>query len=115
MGFLVKNYIFFSDFEKKCKLLISSIPIVHIYGNLGPLPWQEPDESDKTVPYGGTVNPEHLSDCAQRIIILNLASGGLKRYCLVLIYLKKGLLWLKFAVQTGLIPPMRMMISLLLT
>ncbi len=47
--------------SEECAQKLGQIPIVHLYGQLGMLPWQEDghDDTHQTVPYGGNPSPQY--------------------------------------------------------
>jgi len=56
-----------------CANLVSAIPIIHVHGSLGPLPWQAEDGRG----YSPTVNaPEEIIFAGKRIIIISESQSG---------------------------------------
>jgi hypothetical protein len=47
--------------------VIGRLPIIHVYGSLGPLPWQDADGRD----YSPTISPEIVAAAAKGITILH--------------------------------------------
>jgi len=56
--------------DNECKQKVSEIPIIHVYGSLGPLLWQE----DSGIPYDRRKNREYVSKSAQHIHLIR--AGG---------------------------------------
>ena len=55
---------------EECAQNIQQIPIVHLYGQLGLLPWQETQVGDRSViPYDGIANPQRIEKCVSSIRI----------------------------------------------
>jgi len=52
--------------DEDCAAVLENIPIVHVHGSLGPLPWQE----DGGRPYGGPMRPLEVKLAADRIKIV---------------------------------------------
>ena len=52
--------------DEDCAAVLEMFPIVHVHGSLGPLPWQDTEGR----PYGGPLQPQHMSFAADRIKIV---------------------------------------------
>ncbi len=59
--------------DEECAEKIGQLPIVHLYGQLGLLPWQKyyVESDEDPVPYGNAVNPQMLRRCAKGINIVH--------------------------------------------
>jgi len=56
--------------ESECAEAMKRIPIVHVHGQLGYLPWQAPN-ADESVPYRAGVSPEDISIAARCLRIVH--------------------------------------------
>jgi hypothetical protein len=78
---------------------VSWIPIVHIFGSLGPLPWQAPDVRE-TLPYRNRASDQAIARAAQGISVLagsDLEKAEHVRNALSLITQSKLVLFFGFA------------------
>ncbi len=59
--------------DEECAGKIGQLPIIHLYGQLGWLPWQKYyiESDEDPVPYGNAVNPHMLRQCAKGINIVH--------------------------------------------
>ena len=64
--------------DEECAEKIEQIPIIHLYGQLGWLPWQKDyiESDEDSVPYGNAVNPQMLRRCVQGINIVHEDIGS---------------------------------------
>ena len=62
--------------DESARGYVSWIPIVHIFGSLGPLPWQAPDVRE-TLPYRNRASDQAIVRAAQGITVL--AGGDLEK------------------------------------
>lgn len=76
----VKNRYGESDHE--CAEAISRIPIVHVYGSLGRLEWQEGSDEANTVPYDSKGEAKHILTAARSIEILREGNEGTPAFVL---------------------------------
>jgi len=54
--------------DRECVGALSRIPILHVHGSLGPLPWQE---GGAPRPYKFTDNPQEVRAAAEQIIVMS--------------------------------------------
>jgi hypothetical protein len=63
---------------EECSAILEAIPIVHIYGSLGPLPWQSP--SDEALPYGhASATPDLVVSASHEIKVLQEGRGEVEK------------------------------------
>lgn len=74
--------------------LIHSIPIVHVHGSLGPLPWQAAGGIDFYPLFGGTHNNDHIGKriktAVDKIVIVSEAQPNNQEFELAINYIKEA-------------------------
>lgn len=58
----------YGEAERECARALSNISILHVHGNLGPLPWQE---GEALRPYQFTDSPQEVLAAAGKIIVMS--------------------------------------------
>jgi hypothetical protein len=58
--------------EQRCKEKIGAIPIVHVYGSLGRLPWQKSGQwsANESLKYGAPIDDLAIAKCMDNIRII---------------------------------------------
>lgn len=64
---------FYGRSEEETRKLLSNIHILHVYGSLGPLPWQTND-AKAIINYNGKISEKRIVECAKNIKTIHEAS-----------------------------------------